>query len=156
MADEPRRVSTRRAVLSYDQLGRLTKESGNQWPDLLIKDYQGIIQDFAFLADELDALEVRVEANELAIIALEYRVFEVIETTVSITIDEFKIVICKNTSLINITLKLSPIKGDEAHIKRQLAPVNVIGKVDGKTNKKINIKNYSMHLVFNGIDWSEI
>lgn len=63
MAD-PRRTLTRRAVLSYDQLKKLTRDTGFQWPDLLIKDYQGIIQDFSFLADEEDALDIRITINE--------------------------------------------------------------------------------------------
>lgn len=58
MAD-PRRASTRRAVISYDQLKELTG-----WPNLLIKDYQGIIQDFGFLADEEDKLDLRITINE--------------------------------------------------------------------------------------------
>ena len=85
MADEPRRTATRRAVLSYDRLKRLTKESGFQWPDLLIKDYQGILQDTTFLADETDKveadlvigiedLEIRVGVNEADIIILYDRV----------------------------------------------------------------------------------
>ena len=60
----PRRTLTRRAVLGYDQLRRITKGSGSQWPDLLIKDYQGIIQDFAFLADSNDDLDSRIVENE--------------------------------------------------------------------------------------------
>ena len=62
MAD-PRRTSTRRAVLGYDQLKQITKEGGQQWPDLLVKDYQGIIQDFVFLADTADSFELRIIAN---------------------------------------------------------------------------------------------
>lgn len=50
----PRRVSTRRAVLSYSQI----KEMNPEWADLMVKDYQGILQDFAFTADEIDTLEV--------------------------------------------------------------------------------------------------
>ena len=69
MAD-PRRTSTRRAVLSYDQLKQITKESGTQWPDLLVKDYQGIIQDFVFLADNADSFEIRIVQNEIDIIEL--------------------------------------------------------------------------------------
>ena len=68
--DEPRRISTRRAVLSYEQLKRLTKASGFEWPDLLIKDYQGILQDFAFLADEADGLEVIIIENQEDIVEL--------------------------------------------------------------------------------------
>lgn len=29
-----------------------------EWADLMVKDYQGILQDFAFTADEIDTLEV--------------------------------------------------------------------------------------------------
>ena len=52
----PRRVSTRRAVLSYSQL----KELNPKWSDLMVKDYQGILQDFEFTANEIDTLEVIV------------------------------------------------------------------------------------------------
>ena len=66
MAD-PRRVSTRRAVLSYSQL----KELNPNWVDLMTKDYQGILQDFAFNADEIDDLEVIVLENQADIIELQ-------------------------------------------------------------------------------------
>ena len=66
MAD-PRRVSTRRAVLSYSQL----KEMNPNWTDLMMKDYQGILQDIAFNADETDDLEVIVLENQKDIITLE-------------------------------------------------------------------------------------
>ena len=66
MAD-PRRVSTRRAVLSYEQLKQLTQQSGALWPDLLVKDYQGILQDFVFIADEADELELGIAQNEVDI-----------------------------------------------------------------------------------------
>lgn len=167
---EPRRISTRRAVLSYEHLKQLTSVSGKVWPDLLIKDYQGILQDSSFLSDEIDELELRVIKNEEDILelkqdvadlkerveALEYRVFEVIETTVNTTIDQFKTLICKNNTPINVTLKPDALLGDEVNIKRTKGVVNVIGVIDGITNVKINRVNYSMKLVFNGTDWSEI
>lgn len=58
----PRSTSTRRAVLSYDQYGELYKQATPSivLPDLLIKDYQGIFQDFVFTANEIDSLDVRV------------------------------------------------------------------------------------------------
>lgn len=62
MAD-PRQASSRRAALGYDQLRRMTKESGNEWPALLIKDYQGILQDFVFLANDLDLFDERIIQN---------------------------------------------------------------------------------------------
>ncbi len=162
MAD-PRSTNTRRAVLSYDQLKKLTGDAGTVWPDLLIKDYQGIIQDFNFLADEADKLELRIAINEvdiadlqLRVEALEYRVFETIFTSVSLTTEEFQTIICNNTSSINITLKTSPLRDDEVNIKRSESKITVIGLIDGKQNKVINVKGYSMHLVFNGVEWSEI
>jgi len=62
MAD-PRQASTRRAALGYDQLRRMTRESGNEWPALLIKDYQGILQDFVFLANDADLFDERITQN---------------------------------------------------------------------------------------------
>ena len=66
MAD-PRRISTRRAVLSYSQI----KELNPTFPDLMVKDYQGILQDFSFNADELDLLEVIVLENSGDIVELQ-------------------------------------------------------------------------------------
>jgi hypothetical protein len=59
MAD-PRRTSTRRAVLSYDHYKTLWKDLGISLPDLLIDDYQGILQDFIFTSDEIDIIDDRV------------------------------------------------------------------------------------------------
>lgn len=63
MAD-PRQASTRRGILSYSQLKRLTKEAGNEWPTMLINDYQGILQDFIFLANDADEFDSRITQNE--------------------------------------------------------------------------------------------
>ena len=115
MAD-PRSTSTRRAVLSYSQLKELT-----EWPDLLLKDYQGILQDFVFTADEIDFLDARVTINEediaelkadvidlqLRVAALEYRVYENVSTTTSLTTEEFQIILCKNTSASNSVISSS-------------------------------------------------
>jgi hypothetical protein len=133
----PRKTSTRRAVLSYEQLRRLTTQGGFEWPDLLVKDYQGILQDFAFLADETDNLELSLSER---ITALEYRVYENVSTTISLTAEEFQIILCKNTSNINVTLKLDPIDGDEISVIRTNATVKVIGTINGKTNLTLNRK----------------
>ena len=149
MAD-PRSTSTRRAVLSYSQLKDLTKKSGFQWPDLLIKDYQGIIQDFVFTANELDDLDARVTINELNIIILQNKVaeleriaFETVITTNSITASGYQIIICKNTTPITITLDMQATVGTEVHIKRKGAEVQEVGLIDGLTNRTINILNWS-------------
>ncbi len=155
MAD-PRRTSTRRAVLSYDQLKRLTDEAGFKWPDLLIKDYQGIIQDFITLADDADIFEVDIANLKTRVAALEYKVFETVFTDVDYESEEFQTVICNNVGSINVTLKPIPIRDDEVNIKRTNGVVNVLGLIDGVTNKVINVRNYSMKLVFNGTEWNEI
>lgn len=160
MAEEPRRTSTRRAVLSYDQLKKLTVDSGSEWPDLLIKDYQGILQDTAFLADETDKVEAdlieRVDSLEVRVDALEYKTFTIVPTTENTQTLGFQIIICKNTSAIDITLDPDALLDDEVHIKRRGGVVNVIGTIDGFTNKRINVKYYSMHLVYDGEEWNEI
>ena len=53
----PRRTTTRRAILSYDQYKSLYKSIGIVLPDLLVKDYQGILQDFIANADGIEELE---------------------------------------------------------------------------------------------------
>jgi hypothetical protein len=61
----PLRTKTRRGVLSYDEVERLT-----EWPDLMVKDYQGILQDFVTVSDESDLLGFRVDVNSLLIAEL--------------------------------------------------------------------------------------
>jgi hypothetical protein len=41
------------------------------WTDLMVKDYQGILQDFAFTSDEIDDLEVVVIENSSDIVELQ-------------------------------------------------------------------------------------
>ena len=160
---EPRSTSTRRAVLSYDQYKDLWKSVGIEMPDLLVKDYQGILQDFVFTSDEIDNLEFRVVQNEedivdlqLRVAALEYRAYKIIQTTTALTTGPFETIICKNTSPITITLDTDAKENDEVNIKRRGQSIEVIGLVDGLTNITINANLYSMKLVFDGTEWIEI
>lgn len=98
----------------------------------------------------------RVSRNAARINSLELKEFEVIITTTSLTSENFQIIICKNTGSINITLDPEAIEGDELHIKRSGDVIEVIGQVDGLTNLTINVPLFSLHLVFNGTDWSQI
>lgn len=168
MAD-PRRVSTRRAVLSYEHLKQLTN-----WKDLVVKDYQGILQDTSFLADEIDAVEIRVIKNEEDIVeikqdiveikadivdlqervsTLEYKTFTELEVTDNYTTEQFQFINCRNTTPIEITLKQTAVKDDEVHIKRNNAEVTVIGVIDGVDDYILPDK-WSIHLIFNGANWS--
>jgi hypothetical protein len=105
---------------------------------------------------DINSTSSRVSRNAARINSVELKEFEIVNTTVGLTAEEFQIIICKNTAEINITLDPQAIENDEVHIKRRDGVVNVIGSIDGFTNKTINILNYSMHLVFDGTDWSEI
>lgn len=98
----------------------------------------------------------RVSRNAARINSLELKEFEIVNTTTGLTAEEFQIIICKNISEITITLDPQAIENDEVHIKRRGGSIIVSGSIDGFTNKTINILNYSMHLVFDGVDWSEI
>jgi len=62
----PRNAVTRRAVLSYSQLKELS-----DFPELLLKDYQGILQDSVYIAGEVDSLEVIIIENKEDIIELQ-------------------------------------------------------------------------------------
>lgn len=104
----------------------------------------------------LTSTSSRVSRNAARINSIELKEFEIVNTTIGLTTEEFQIIICKNASPISITLDPDAIKDDEVHIKRRGGSIEVIGSIDGFTNKIINVKNYSMHLVFDGIDWSEI
>jgi len=80
----------------------------------------------------------------------------VVLTSSSITAKPFETVVCSNASLITVTLTTTPMKGDIINIKRTNGPVTVAGQIDGDTNKLINLRYYSIKLVYNGTDWSEI
>lgn len=173
MAD-PRSTSTRRAVLGYDQLKDLYKEAQPSivLPDLLIKDYQGIFQDFIFTSDEIDFIDARVTKNEadivelqddvidlqLRVAALEYRVYENVSITSDFTTKEFQIVLCKNTSSIEVTLKADPVDGDEVSVIRTNATVKVIGTINEKTNLILNIKGSGPKFVYDAdsLTWWKI
>ena len=105
---------------------------------------------------ELTSTGSRVSRNAARINSIELKEFEIVNTTTSITTAEFQIIICKNTLPINVTLNPQAVENDEVHIKRRGESIEVIGSIDGFTNKTINVLNYSMHLIFDGTDWSEI
>lgn len=104
----------------------------------------------------LESLTGQTNTSSVDIEVIQAKEFEIINTTESLTSGRFQIIICKNITDISIQLDPDAIENDEVHIKRRLGVVNVLGSIDGFTNKTINVLNYSMHLVFDGDDWSEI
>jgi len=98
----------------------------------------------------------RVARNAVRINSLEKKDFDIEIVTANFTTQRNQIVICQNTAAITVTLDPNAIEEDEVHIKRTDAVVTVAGTIDGKTSKIINVKYYSMHLVFDGTGWNEI
>jgi hypothetical protein len=98
----------------------------------------------------------RVARTAARLNSLEKVDFDIEIITADFTTSRNQIIICQNTTSIDVTLDPNAIAEDEVHIKRTDAVVNVIGSIDGKTQKRINIRYYSMHLVFDGTSWNEI
>jgi len=98
----------------------------------------------------------RVARNAARLHALEKIDFDIEIIITDFTSSRNQIIICQNAVPITVTLDSNAIEEDEVHIKRTDASITVIGSIDGKTQKIINIKYYSMHLVFDGISWNEI
>ena len=184
MAVFPESVAKNRALLSNSQLKRLTKESGAPWPEILIKDYQGILKDTIETITIIGDVEDQSEANRIAIEILQLEVedlqdaviflredvdglidrvaeieakeIKVYTTSISYTAEPYQVILCTNTTPINITLNPTPSLNEIANIKRTNAEVNILGTIDGLTNWTLNVQRYSMQLIFNGTDWSEI
>ena len=161
---DPRRVKTRRAVLSYDQYKDLYRQAGINLPDLLIKDYQGIFQDFVFTATEIDSIDVRVTKNEEDIVEvkkdildLQSRILRTIKTTSNYIAKSFEVVLCDNSSAIEVTLNPDAVKDDMIHVMRRNEEVTTIGLIDGDdTGRIINVKYWSELYIFDGTEWSAI
>lgn len=105
---------------------------------------------------ELTSNNSRTSRNAVRINSLELKEFEIEKPLADFTTNRNQILICKNTTPITITLDPDAIEDDELHIKRRGDEINIIGIVDGEDDPTININLFSMHLVFDGIDWSQI
>ena len=105
---------------------------------------------------DLTSMGSRVSRNAAKINALEKTTFDIEIINANFTTVRNQIIICQNTAPIDVTLDPNAIEEDQIHIKRTSGVINVIGNIDGDTSKRINVKYFSMHLVFNGIEWSQI
>jgi hypothetical protein len=106
--------------------------------------------------EELTSTGSRVARNAARLNAIEKVDFDIEIITADFTTSRNQIIICQNTTSIDVTLDPNAIAEDEVHIKRTDAVIDVFGSIDGKTQKRINIRYYSMHLVFDGTSWNEI
>jgi hypothetical protein len=114
------------------------------------------VEDVIATEQALTSTSSRVSRNAARINSIELKEFEIVNTTVGLTTEEYQIIICKNVTPIIITLDPQAVEDDEVHIKRRGEEVEVIGTIDGLTDLTINVPNYSVHLVFDGSDWSII
>tara|TARA_R110000764_G_scaffold57488_2_gene125133 strand:+ start:6904 stop:7401 length:498 start_codon:yes stop_codon:yes gene_type:complete len=165
MAD-PRATTTQRAILSYSQL----KSMADKWPDLLIKDYQGIGQDSKFIADEIDALEILVLENRVDIdlnrvdidinsddiTDLKARIFTTKKVVASVEAKAFEVILCDNAAAIIVTLDTNAVKDDMIHVMRRNEEVTTVGLINGLNDRLINVKYWSELYIFDGIEWSVI
>lgn len=98
----------------------------------------------------------RVSRNAARINAIEKIGFEIEMITSDFTTSRNQIIICNNSSSIEVTLDADALVEDTVHIKRANAELDVIGVIDGLADRTINVPLFSLHLVFNGTDWSQI
>ena len=107
---------------------------------------------------ELTSTGSRVSRNAARINSLELKQFELVETSIAIKTTPFEIIDCINTTKIDITLDPNAIGADEVHIARNNAVVDIIGIVNGKTNIRLNVKGFSVHLIkqITGNGWLQI
>ena len=107
---------------------------------------------------ELTSTGSRVSRNAARINSLELKQFELVETSIAITTTPFEIIDCINTTKIDITLDPNAIGADEVHIARSNGVVDIIGIVNGKTNIRLNVKGFSVHLIkqITGNGWLQI
>jgi len=174
--DQKGHISRAWSIFMRDLYKRTAYKGGNSIDDIAFdveeltlvveqnrKDIAKNVENIEINADDIKDLALRVTKNEEDIVdlqervvALEYRVFDIVNVTTDITLEEFKVAICKNTTPITVTLKLLPVIGDEIQVKRTDAEVTIIGLIDGDADIVLNVINYSLYLVFNGTDWSTI
>jgi len=107
------------------------------------------------IGQNLTSTSSRVSRNIAKINSIELKEFEIKNTTVDLTTEEFQIIICRNTIPIIIKLDPQAIENDEVHIKRRGDDVTLLGTIDGVADYIIP-EGWSLHLVFSGGDWSNI
>lgn len=148
-------IVPRRRQDFYDEQGDPTLRF-IRWIELVTGQTNQTVIDVIDTGSEVTSSASRISRDSAKINSLELKTFEIVNTTVGLTTSRNQILICKNVGSINITLDPDAIADDEVHIKRRGGEINIIGTIDGLTDRTINIPRWSDHLVFDGIDWSVI
>lgn len=113
----------------------------------VVKSRADISQIFDLLGD------IEASSNHAAILRARIdeifeKAFYVVSKSVNYTTAGNQIIICTNSSPINITLNLTPDDFEEVHIKRQNSSVSIIGTIDGSSPSAIPSKYDSVHLIY--------
>ena len=136
------------------------KEANPGWTDEMVEDYLALKRDVTTTTVTADIATDTNSATNDGAIALDeverLRVQSVIITSNYTTFLTNEVVICNNVASIDVTLNTTPEINDQVNIKRNLAEVNVLGDIDGFTDKLINIQYFSLKLIYNGTNWSQI
>jgi hypothetical protein len=82
--------------------------------------------------------------------------YEVVQVTANSVALGGQILICRNTANIDITLNPNAQIGDFVYIKRRGSNVTVLGNVEGTMSTSLTSSTHSLHLCFDGTDWSTI
>lgn len=144
-------IALRRGEPIFDRLGVGTRRF-NEYIDELTSQVNNTTNEVGEVNTQIaQARQVSAQVSEIA-----RKLEKVVVTDTDITAKPFDIVICNNSSPITIELEANPITGDIINIKRKNALVTVNAPIDGKPLKIINVRYYSMKLVYDGVEWAEI
>jgi len=105
---------------------------------------------------DINANTAAITTNTTDIDALEGKELLTVITDVDYTAEPYRVIVCTNVAPIDVTLNATPELNEVVHIKRANAEVNIIGTIDGLLDITLNVQYYSVHLVYNGTDWSII
>jgi len=87
---------------------------------------------------------------------LEKRREVLVSTSIALTANAFETIECTNTSLVPITLDPNAVKNDFINVIRTGGPVDLIGPINDRTNLRINVKEFSVKVMFNGTQWRRV
>ena len=147
------------------EVGVLTLEVDNN-RNLIDANTQSIIDNSLAIADNAGEININsgnittntnnISTNTGDITALKGKELTIKRVSVDYIAEPYQVIICDNTPPIAITLNTSPVINELVHIKRTDGVVNIIGTIDGLVDLTLNVIGYSVLLIFNGTDWSQI
>jgi hypothetical protein len=134
-------------------------EANPNWTDRMVEDYLATKRDIGIATNTADkAVNTSTAAvmTPALIKQVDRITFDIVTVGSDYTTYRNQILICRNATPITITLNPYPRLFEEVHVKRRDAELTIAGLIDGLTDITLNVPNYSVHLVYDGQDWSVI